>query len=111
MAAVHTVLGILVLALAIGGAGLLVRPADERLSSLAGLALGALALQVMTGFFLVTGTGRDVGAAHQFLPALALGTGVAARLVTGPARARVIGAASLFIVAVSVTAMVSVFGR
>jgi hypothetical protein len=111
MAAVHTVLGILVLVLALGGGGPLVGAADERLASLAGLALGALALQVVTGFFLVTGTVRDVGAAHQFLPALALGAGVAARLVTGPARGRVVGAASLFVVAVTVTAMVSVLGR
>jgi hypothetical protein len=112
MGAFHGLIGVAVvgLNLTVGVLGFRTKTDRDRFWSLAGFAHGALALQVVTGFFLITSTiGDKLGPAHTFAPAVALAGVLAARNVKGEGRVRAVAAASLIVVAIAVWAFVTGF--
>lgn len=97
MNAFHALLGAAVL-IANGGAavdGLILRRAEERFWRLSGAGLAALALQLATGFFVLTSTSSELGFAHFLLPAGALAAILYARSRTGDNRLRLAALAAL----------------
>lgn len=110
MGALHALVGLAVVGLnaTVGVLGLRPLKDRERFWSIAGFAHGALALQVVTGFFLVTSTiGDSLGAAHTFAPAAALAGVLGARSVKGEGRVRAVAIVSLLVVAIAVWAFVT----
>ncbi|MBI4728839.1 MAG: hypothetical protein HY775_04975 [Acidobacteria bacterium] len=103
MTGVHVFLGIAVVALnaAVGAYALVPGHRPERLRSLAALAHGSLALQLVTGFFMSTSTSMGPNVWHAALPALALAAVLGLRMTGEMTQTKTV-LASLLVVAASV---------
>lgn len=114
MVLIHVLVGVAVVAS--GGVcaavGLALR--DDRpqwFQGAVGLTLGLLALQSITGVFLVTGSSTGLPAWHYLLPLASLGALIAARSVKQGTNARAIGASCALIVAAGIYAFMSAASR
>ncbi len=105
----HALLGAAVILLngATGVDGLVLHDDGERFWQVGGLAHGALALQLVSGFFLLTGTTRGLTFLHILLPAVAFVLVMIARSRDDEQRGRLVAFASLLACAVAVFAYAS----
>lgn len=108
MVGFHAVLGVAVVVLnVLGGAWLLLRRPGAW--SVAGLAHAALAIQLVSGFFILTATSGGLGNWHPLVPTFGFVLVMAARAVRGPARQQAVGVASLLAAAAAVFSLVGGF--
>jgi hypothetical protein len=111
MVGLHVALGLAVVALngTAGVLGLVAPPErEETFWTVAGLALGALGLQVITGFFVLGSTVAPPDVLHVLLPVLGLFLLLLVRSLPSRRKTKIVGAASLAVAAAALYPFVGV---